>query len=43
MNYDYLNDGFGYFSELATPYAQIQNLEKKASNTARSTGRWSCR
>ena len=28
-NYDYLNDGFGYFSELATPYAQIQNLEKK--------------
>jgi cytochrome c oxidase subunit II len=28
-NYDYLNDGFGYFSELATPYAQIQNREKK--------------
>ena len=28
-NYDYLNDGFGYFSELATPYAQIENLEKK--------------
>lgn len=28
-NYDYMNDGFGYFSELATPYAQIQNLEKK--------------
>jgi cytochrome c oxidase subunit 2 len=31
-NYDYLNDGFGYFSELATPYAQIQNLEKKNEN-----------
>jgi cytochrome c oxidase subunit 2 len=28
-NYDYLNDGFGYFSELATPYAQIANREKK--------------
>jgi cytochrome c oxidase subunit 2 len=28
-NYDYLNDGFGYFSELATPYAQIDNREKK--------------
>jgi cytochrome c oxidase subunit 2 len=28
-NYDYLNDGFGYFSELATPYAQIENREKK--------------
>jgi cytochrome c oxidase subunit 2 len=31
-NYDYLNDGFGYFSELATPYAQIQNLEKKGEH-----------
>ena len=28
-NYDYLNDGFGYFSELATPLAQIENREKK--------------
>ncbi|HEX3632619.1 MAG TPA: cytochrome c oxidase subunit II [Casimicrobiaceae bacterium] len=28
-NYDYMNDGFGYFSELATPYAQIDNREKK--------------
>jgi cytochrome c oxidase, subunit II len=28
-NYDYLNDGFGYFSELATPFAQIENREKK--------------
>jgi cytochrome c oxidase subunit II len=31
-NYDYLNDGFGYFSELATPFAQIQNLEKKSEH-----------
>jgi cytochrome c oxidase subunit 2 len=28
-NYDYLNDGFGYFSELATPFAQIENRETK--------------
>ena len=28
-NYDYMNDGFGYFSELATPFAQIENREKK--------------
>ena len=28
-NYDYLNDGFDYFSELTTPYAQIENREKK--------------
>jgi cytochrome c oxidase subunit 2 len=31
-NYDYLNDGFGYFSELATPYAQIENREKKGEH-----------
>lgn len=31
-NYDYLNDGFGYFSELATPYAQIENREKKSEH-----------
>lgn len=30
--YDYLNDGFGYFSELATPYAQVENREKKNDN-----------
>ncbi|HKW81927.1 MAG TPA: cytochrome c oxidase subunit II [Casimicrobiaceae bacterium] len=28
-NYDYLNDGFDFFSELATPYAQIENKAKK--------------
>jgi cytochrome c oxidase subunit 2 len=28
-NYDYLNDGFGYYSELATPFAQIENREPK--------------
>lgn len=31
-HYDYLNDGFGYFSELATPYAQVENREKKNDN-----------
>lgn len=31
-NYDYLNDGFGYFSELATPYAQIENRQKKGEH-----------
>ncbi|MGH8714157.1 MAG: cytochrome c oxidase subunit II [Casimicrobiaceae bacterium] len=31
-NYDYLNDGFGYFSELATPYAQIENKQKKGEH-----------
>ena len=31
-NYDYLNDGFGYFSELTTPYAQIENREPKGEH-----------
>jgi cytochrome c oxidase subunit II len=28
-NYDYLQQGFGYYSSLATPLAQIENREKK--------------
>ena len=28
-NYDYLQDGFGYYSSLATPLAQIENREPK--------------
>ena len=30
--YDYIHDGFGYFSNLSTPLAQIKNLEKKSDN-----------
>ncbi len=30
--YDYIHDGFGYFSNLSTPLAQIKNLEKKNDN-----------
>jgi len=28
-NYDYLNDGFGFYSELSTPHAQIENQQPK--------------
>ena len=31
-NYDYLNDGFGYYSELSTPYAQIENQAPKGEH-----------
>jgi cytochrome c oxidase subunit 2 len=31
-NYDYLNDGFGFYSELSTPYAQIENREPKGEH-----------
>jgi cytochrome c oxidase subunit 2 len=30
--YDYLQDGFGFYSNLATPRAQIENREKKGPN-----------
>ena len=30
--YDYLQDGFGYYSNLATPLAQIDNREPKGQN-----------
>ena len=30
--YDYIHDGFGYFSNLSTPLAQIKNAEKKGDN-----------
>ena len=28
-NYDYLQDGFGFYSNLSTPLAQIENREPK--------------
>ena len=31
-NYDYLQEGFGYYSNLATPLAQIQGREPKGEN-----------
>jgi cytochrome c oxidase subunit II len=31
-NYDYLQDGFGYYSNLATPIAQIENREPKGEH-----------
>ena len=31
-NYDYLQDGFGYYSSLATPLAQIENREPKGEH-----------
>jgi len=31
-NYDYLQDGFGYYSNLATPLAQIENREPKGEH-----------
>jgi cytochrome c oxidase subunit 2 len=31
-NYDYLQDGFGFYSSLATPLAQIENREPKGEN-----------
>jgi len=31
-NYDYLQEGFGFYSNLSTPLAQIQNLEAKGPN-----------
>jgi cytochrome c oxidase subunit 2 len=30
--YDYLQDGFGFYSNLATPFAQIDNREPKGQN-----------
>ena len=30
--YDYIHDGFGYFSNLSTPLAQIKNSESKGDN-----------
>jgi cytochrome c oxidase subunit 2 len=30
--YDYLQDGFGYYSSLSTPLAQIENKEAKGAN-----------
>jgi len=30
--YDYLQDGFGFYSNLSTPLAQIENREKKGDN-----------
>jgi cytochrome c oxidase subunit 2 len=42
--YDYLQEGFGFYSNLATPLAQIENREPKGKNySSRSTTRWSCR
>jgi cytochrome c oxidase subunit 2 len=39
--YDYLQDGFGFYSNLSTPLAQIENREKKATITCwKSTSRW---
>ena len=31
-NYDYMQEGFGYYSNLSTPHAQIVNLEPKGPN-----------
>ena len=31
-NYDYLQDGFGYYSNLSTPLAQIENREPKGEH-----------
>ena len=31
-NYDYLQDGFGYYSNLTTPLAQIENREPKGEH-----------
>jgi len=31
-NYDYLQEGFGFYSNLSTPYAQIENREPKGEN-----------
>jgi cytochrome c oxidase subunit II len=31
-NYDYLQEGFGFYSNLSTPLAQIENREKKGEN-----------
>jgi cytochrome c oxidase subunit 2 len=31
-NYDYLQDGFGYYSSLSTPVAQIENREPKGEH-----------
>ena len=31
-NYDYIQQGFGYYSSLATPLAQIENREAKSPN-----------
>ena len=31
-NYDYLQEGFGFYSNLATPLAQIENREPKGEN-----------
>ncbi|HET9341068.1 MAG TPA: cytochrome c oxidase subunit II [Casimicrobiaceae bacterium] len=31
-NYDYLQDGFGYYSSLSTPLAQIENREPKGEH-----------
>ena len=31
-NYDYLQDGFGFYSNLSTPLAQIENREPKGAN-----------
>ncbi len=31
-NYDYLNDGFGFYSQLSTPFAQMENREPKGEH-----------
>ncbi len=31
-NYDYLNDGFGFYSQLSTPFAQVENREPKGEH-----------
>jgi cytochrome c oxidase subunit II len=31
-NYDYLQEGFGFYSNLSTPYAQIENREPKGEH-----------
>lgn len=31
-NYDYLNDGFGFYSQLSTPHAQVENKEPKGEH-----------
>jgi cytochrome c oxidase subunit 2 len=39
-NYDYLQDGFGFYSSLATPMAQIENCAPKGEHyRSRSTTR----
>ena len=44
-NYDYLNDGFGFYSELCDAVrADREPRDRKASTTcSKSTIRWSCR